>query len=124
MERFDYQEVNVKSVFEFIRAINESAEDRAKDSADFEAENMLIIPSAQSYPLYTQANSKIDIYTNKEENLDLVNENSITDKWIEIKDDVLKDLKREKEVPVKIIGVNCLILQAFKHQGFTQLSTR
>ncbi len=74
-----------------------------RDKEDFEAQNMLIIPSAQSYPLYSQENSKIDIYTNKEENLNLINENSIANKWIEIKEEVLKDLKKEKESPIKIM---------------------
>ena len=73
------------------------------DTSDFEAQNMLIIPSAQRYPLYTHENSKIDIYINNEENLELIEENSISDKWIEIKDEVLKALRKEKEFPLKIM---------------------
>ncbi|MHA2035574.1 MAG: Clp1/GlmU family protein [Promethearchaeota archaeon] len=87
----------------FGKIILPEKESSTRDSADFEAENMIIIPSAQSYPLYTQENSKIDIYTNNEENLDLINENSIVSKWIEIKNEVLKDLKKEKEFPVKVM---------------------
>ena len=74
-----------------------------QDTADFKAQNMLIIPSAQRYPLYTHENSKIDIYLNNKENLELISENSISNRWIEIKNEVLKELKKEKESPIKIM---------------------
>ncbi|MHA1985629.1 MAG: Clp1/GlmU family protein [Promethearchaeota archaeon] len=70
---------------------------------DFEAQNTLIIPSAHCYPLYARDNSKLEIYTNSEENLELIEENSISDKWIEIKDEILKNLKNKDESPVKIM---------------------
>ncbi|MHA2283529.1 MAG: Clp1/GlmU family protein [Promethearchaeota archaeon] len=76
-----------------------------RDTADFEAKNMLIIPSAQCYPLFTRENSKIDIFINNEENLELIRENSISDKWIEIKNEILKELKKEKESPIKVMVV-------------------
>jgi polynucleotide 5'-kinase involved in rRNA processing len=75
----------------------------AQETTDFEAQNMLIIPSAQRYPLYTQTNSKLDIYINNEENLELISENSISSKWTEIKNEVLKELKKDKETPIKIM---------------------
>jgi polynucleotide 5'-kinase involved in rRNA processing len=70
---------------------------------NFEAQNTLIIPSAQSYPFYALENSKLEIYTNNEENLKLIGKNSISDKWIEIKSEILKNLKNDKESPIKIM---------------------
>ncbi|MCK4285041.1 MAG: hypothetical protein KAX18_02510 [Candidatus Lokiarchaeota archaeon] len=72
-------------------------------AANFEAHNSLIVPSAQCYPLYARENSKLEIYTNNEENLKLIGGNSISDKWIEIKSEILKDLKNDKESPIKIM---------------------
>jgi len=74
-----------------------------QSAANFEAQNTLIIPSAHCYPLYARENSQLEIYTNNEENLKLIKENSISDKWIEIKDEILKDLKNDKESPLKIM---------------------
>jgi len=74
-----------------------------QDTTDFKAQNTLIIPSAQCYPLYTHENSKIDLYLNNKENIELISENSISNRWIEIKDEVLKELKKEKEFPLKIM---------------------
>jgi len=72
-------------------------------TTNFKAQNTLIIPSAQCFPLYAQENSILEIYTNNEENLELIEENSISDKWIEIKNEILKVLKNEKESPIKIM---------------------
>jgi len=74
-----------------------------QSAENFEAQNTLIIPSAHCYPLYARENSQLEIYTNNEENLKLIKENSISDKWIEIKDEILKDLKNDKESPLKIM---------------------
>jgi len=74
-----------------------------QDTTNFKAQNTLIIPSAQCFPLYAQVNSILEIYTNNEENLELIEENSISDKWIEIKNEILKVLKNEKESPIKIM---------------------
>jgi len=74
-----------------------------QSAENFEAQNTLIIPSAHCYPLYARENSQLEIYTNNEENLKLIEENSISDKWIEIKDEILKDLKNDKESPLKIM---------------------
>ena len=79
------------------RILPEKGSPTRDTAADFEAQNMLIIPSAQCYPLYTQENSKIDIYVSKEENLELIKENSISNKWIEIKIEMLKRVKNEKK---------------------------
>ncbi|GAH16988.1 unnamed protein product, partial [marine sediment metagenome] len=74
-----------------------------QSAENFEAQNTLIIPSAHCYPLYARENSQLEIYTNNEENLKLIKENSISDKWIEIKDEILRDLKNDKESPLKIM---------------------
>ncbi|MFX1455145.1 MAG: Clp1/GlmU family protein [Promethearchaeota archaeon] len=76
---------------------------QSQNTADFEAQNMLIIPSAQRFPLFTQKESKIDIYVSSEENLDIISHNSISTKWVEIRDAILKDLRKENESPLKIM---------------------
>ncbi|MFX1409218.1 MAG: Clp1/GlmU family protein [Promethearchaeota archaeon] len=71
--------------------------------------DILIVPSAQNYPLYALENSKLDILTNLEENLQLVEENSISEKWIEIKDKILDELKknnRKSPLKVMVIGIS------------------
>ncbi|MFX1327147.1 MAG: Clp1/GlmU family protein [Promethearchaeota archaeon] len=65
--------------------------------------NVLIIPSAQSYPLYGLEKSKLEIYTNIEEFFKLIEENSISTEWIEIKDSILKVLKENTNAPLKIM---------------------
>ncbi len=73
------------------------------ETENFKAQNTIIIPSAQSYPLYAREKSELEIYTNYEENLKLIGKNSISDKWIEIKSEILKDLKNNIESPIKIM---------------------
>ncbi|MFX0104137.1 MAG: Clp1/GlmU family protein [Candidatus Hodarchaeota archaeon] len=65
--------------------------------------HILIIPGSQSYPLYATVKSKLEVYTNIEENLILIDENSISLKWIEIKDSIIKELKENTEAPLKIM---------------------
>ncbi|MHA2390783.1 MAG: Clp1/GlmU family protein [Promethearchaeota archaeon] len=66
-------------------------------------QNVLIIPSAQCYPLFAQEKSKLEIYTSNSENLKIVEENSIPPTWAEIKNEILKKLKTEKVAPLKIM---------------------
>ncbi|MHA2324241.1 MAG: hypothetical protein ACXACB_02490, partial [Promethearchaeota archaeon] len=47
------------------------------DSSVIEDQNSFIIPSAQSYPLHVLLKSKLEIYTNYEENIIIIEENSI-----------------------------------------------
>ncbi len=68
-----------------------------------EEKNVLIIQSAQIFPLYAQQNSKLEIYTNLEENLNLIEENSIFPQWVEIKDEIIKKLKQKTGSPLKIM---------------------
>ncbi|MFX1366187.1 MAG: Clp1/GlmU family protein [Promethearchaeota archaeon] len=65
--------------------------------------NSLIVPSAQSYPIFIIDKSKLEIYTNFEENLIEIEENSISPKWIEIKDTIIKDIKQNPNIPLKIM---------------------
>ena len=67
-------------------------EGTSSDRSEFEDANVLIIPGANMYPLYAMEKSNLEIYTNHpDENLDELEENSISDKWIEIKDSILNE---------------------------------
>ncbi len=65
--------------------------------------DVLIVPSAQSYPIYAVEKSKLDIYTRTEENLLNIEENSISPDWSEIKDSIIKTLKQTQGAPLKIM---------------------
>ncbi|MFX1343919.1 MAG: Clp1/GlmU family protein [Promethearchaeota archaeon] len=80
-------------------------EDLVGDMSNDENQNVLIIPGAQCYPLYANEKSKLEIYTNNEQNLKLVKENSISTTWVNIKNEILKELKKEKESPLKIMVI-------------------
>ena len=82
----------------------------SSDLSEYEDLNVLVIPEANTYPLFALENSELEIYTNKpDENLKLIEENSISDRWIEIKDALLKELKSERSSPLKImcLGISC-----------------
>ena len=84
--------------------------DSSSESSEYEDLNVLVIPEANTYPLFALENSELEIYTNKpDENLKLIEENSISDRWIEIKDALLKELKSERSSPLKImcLGISC-----------------
>ena len=84
--------------------------DPSSESSEYEDLNILVIPEANTYPLFALENSELEIYTNKpNENLKLIEENSISDRWIEIKDALLKELKSERSSPLKImcLGISC-----------------
>ncbi|MFX1276881.1 MAG: Clp1/GlmU family protein [Promethearchaeota archaeon] len=67
-------------------------------------ENVIIVPSALSFPLYALKNSKLEVYTNNESNIELIAENSIPDEWIKIKNDIIDDIKKnEGNPPLKIM---------------------
>ncbi len=88
-------------VFGKLITSNQVETTKGEDSKDLE----LIIPSANQYPVYALEDSKLDIYTNNpEENLKLIEENSIPKEWIEIKDEILKYIEKYKENhPIKIM---------------------
>lgn len=84
--------------------------DSSSDLSEYEDLNVLVIPEANTYPLFALENSELEIYTNRpDENLKLIEENSISDRWIEIKDALLKELKSERSSPLKImcLGISC-----------------
>lgn len=69
---------------------------------DGENENVLIIPGAQCYP-HANDNIQLEIYTSNEENLKEIKENSISPTWIKIKNELVEQLKKERETPLKIM---------------------
>lgn len=75
------------------------------NSSDFEDSNVLIVPGANIYPLYALETSKLEIYTNDPEgNLKFIKENTIADKWIEIKDELVEIIRNKKD-PIKILCI-------------------
>jgi polynucleotide 5'-kinase involved in rRNA processing len=83
-----------------IKPIKEKSSSAIPNSED---ENVLIIPSAQCYPLYANDNIQLEIYTNNEENLKEIKENSISPTWIKIKNELVELLKKKRENPLKIM---------------------
>ncbi len=77
--------------------------DKKNSPPDSTDKYALIIPSAQIYPLYAIDTSKLEIYTNFEDNLKEIEENSISQKWIEIKDLIIKEMKQKVNKPLKIM---------------------
>ena len=66
--------------------------------------NTLVIPSAHNYPLYALENSELDIFSNNKDNLVVIEENTIIEEWINIKDKLLTEIKkRDKDKPLKIM---------------------
>ncbi|MFX1419589.1 MAG: Clp1/GlmU family protein [Promethearchaeota archaeon] len=77
-----------------------------KDTLSSEVSNqngILIIPSAHSYPIYALEKSKLEIYISTEDNIIPIEENSISLKWSEIKDSIIKQLKENPNKPLKIM---------------------
>ncbi|TKJ21012.1 MAG: hypothetical protein CEE43_11125 [Promethearchaeota archaeon Loki_b32] len=77
--------------------------EKEESSSSIEKENVLIVPSAQCYPLFTVDNSKLEIYSNVEDNIIEVEENSISPKWIEIKDSIITEMTQNVSKPLKIM---------------------
>ena len=78
----------------------------ASEDTNMDDPNVIIIPSSHCYPIFAIENATIEVYTNNEENLTLIEENSISPRWMEIKDLVIKELKLagEKGALVEISG--------------------
>jgi polynucleotide 5'-kinase involved in rRNA processing len=69
-----------------------------------ESENTIIIPSANNYPFYALEPSKLEIFTSNKENLQIIEENTITKEWIKVKDTVLSEIrKNEDKKPLKLM---------------------
>ena len=65
--------------------------------------NVIIIPSAQCYPIFATEESSIELYTNIEENLTIIEENTISPRWVEIKDAIIENLKQGSQPHLKIM---------------------
>jgi polynucleotide 5'-kinase involved in rRNA processing len=77
---------------------------KSESDLDLKEEDVLIIASAKLYPIFALEKSKLEIYTNDEKNLEIIEENSISDKWIEIKDSIIEIIKeKEENYPIKIM---------------------
>jgi polynucleotide 5'-kinase involved in rRNA processing len=78
-------------------------EKEKETSAGPNLDNALIVPGAQNYPIYALEKSKVEIYTKNEDHLINIQENSISPDWREIKDSLIKKLKQNAGVPLKIM---------------------
>ena len=83
-----------------ITPIKEKTESKTNE---FGEDNVIIIPGANNYPLFALENSELEIYTANKENIELVKENSIPDKWIEIKDSIIEEIKKNEGRTTKIM---------------------
>ena len=71
---------------------------------ELDDDNVIIVPGANNYPLFALENSELEVYTsNAEENLILIKENSIPNRWAEIKDSILETLEKSESKPLKIM---------------------
>jgi len=73
-------------------------------SQDGGSDNDLIIPSAHNYPLHAVEASKVNVYTSNDNNITLIEENTINSEWIKIKDVLISQIKKkDKATPLKIM---------------------
>jgi polynucleotide 5'-kinase involved in rRNA processing len=95
----------IEGKIEIFGKVIEAGSTEAISSLDnVEEENALIIPDAKRYPIYSLEDSQLEIYTNnREENLQIIEENSFPDDWIKIKDKILSKLSKGKKKPFKIM---------------------
>lgn len=83
---------------------DEEEEIELYDESEFEAQNVLIIPSGHQYPLHALEDLELEVYTGAEEELEEINEDTIPEKWKEIRDKVIKYLNKKKfEAPLKLM---------------------
>ncbi|MGV9173770.1 MAG: Clp1/GlmU family protein [Promethearchaeia archaeon] len=74
------------------------------DESEFEAQNVLIIPSGNRYPLHALKDLELEAYTSQEEQLEKVDGDTIPDEWKELRDTMLEYIKKKKfEKPLKIM---------------------
>lgn len=73
-------------------------------------DNSLIVPSANTYPLHALELSKLEIYTKSEDNIQLIEEDTISKEWLKIKDTVINEIKRKSTttpIKVMVLGISC-----------------
>ncbi|NVM35218.1 MAG: hypothetical protein HWN81_06460 [Candidatus Lokiarchaeota archaeon] len=82
--------------------------EKEKSSSKTNEDNFLIIPDAQVYPLFSIDKSTLEVYTNFEENLKEIEKNSISPKWIEIKDLIIKEMTQNanKSLKIMVLGIS------------------
>ena len=86
------------------KIISPENEKSTSSLSEFDEDNVIIIPGANHYPLFALENSKLEIYTSNEiENLTLIEENSISSRWVEIKDTLLEYIKNNESETIKIM---------------------
>jgi polynucleotide 5'-kinase involved in rRNA processing len=69
-----------------------------------EIENTIIIPSANNYPLFALESSKLEIFTNSRENIEIIEKNTVNKEWVKIKDSVIHAIKKNKgNEPLKLM---------------------
>jgi len=67
-------------------------------------ENTLIVPGANSYPLYALESSKLEIFTNSGDNIEIIEGNTINKEWVKIKESVINAIrKNEGKKPLKLM---------------------
>ncbi|MHA1477204.1 MAG: Clp1/GlmU family protein [Promethearchaeota archaeon] len=74
-----------------------------------EQENTIIVPSANVYPIYALEPSKLEIFTNNKNNLQIIEENTINKEWIKIKDAVISTLRKnndKKPIKLMVLGLS------------------
>ncbi|MHA1460150.1 MAG: Clp1/GlmU family protein [Promethearchaeota archaeon] len=74
-----------------------------------EQENTIIVPSANIYPLYALEPSKLEIFTNNKNNLQIIEENTINKEWIKIKDAVISTIRKngdKKPIKLMVLGLS------------------
>lgn len=73
-------------------------------------DNSLIVPSANTYPLHALELSKLEIYTKSEDNIQLIEEDTISKEWLKIKDTVINEIKKKSTttpIKVMVLGISC-----------------
>ncbi len=69
-----------------------------------EVENIIIVPSANSYPLFALESSKLEIFTNSVDNIEIIEGNTINKEWVKIKESVINVIrKNEGKKPLKLM---------------------
>lgn len=93
----------------FGKIILPKKESTSEAASELEEDDVIIVPGATNYPLFALENSELEIYTSNEgENLIIIKENSIPDKWAEIKDSIISYIKQNegKSVKIMVLGIS------------------
>jgi polynucleotide 5'-kinase involved in rRNA processing len=75
-----------------------------------EGDSSIIIPSANIYPLHALEPSKFEIFTSSEQNIKMLEENTINKEWEKVKDVLIQEIKKNQEnrpLKVMVLGMSC-----------------